>query len=77
MAKLISAYQSADGKEFATELEADAHDLSLSMAANIAAYIEVTGLKKAEATRASKYISGFAAFSAGNAGDAVAAATAA
>lgn len=64
MAKLITTYEANDGKKFATELEADAHDLSLGMADTVKAYIAAAGLGKAEATRASKYITGFAAFNA-------------
>lgn len=74
MAKLISTYEANDGKKFATELEADAHDLFLVMAEKVQAYIAAAGLGKAEATRASKYITGFAAFSAANDGAATQAA---
>lgn len=62
MAKISTSYESADGKKFATELEADAHDLSLSLAGSIKAFVTVTKLGKAEATRAAKYVAQYTAF---------------
>ena len=62
MAKLISAYAANDGKEFATALEADAHDLALTQKASVDAYSAEAKLGAAEATRARKYISGYTAF---------------
>lgn len=62
MAKISTSYESNDGKKFATELEADAHDLLLSLAGSVAAFAKATKLGKAEATRAVKYISQYTAF---------------
>lgn len=55
-------FLSSDNKEFNTALEADAHDLVLSQKVSVDAYAAAAKLGPAEATRARKYISGYAAF---------------
>ena len=62
MAKIITAYAANDGKEFSSALEADAHDLVLGQKVSVDAYTLAASLGPAEATRARKYISGYAAF---------------
>lgn len=62
MAKVITAYAAADGKEFPTAMQADGHDLVLSQKVSVDAFIAELELGAAEATRARKYISFYAAF---------------
>lgn len=62
MAKISTSYEAADGKKFPTEIDADAHDLTLSMADDISSFTALRGLGKADATRAVRHITGFAAF---------------
>jgi hypothetical protein len=62
MAKISTSYESLDGKKFLTELEADAHDMAVSQAASVAAFVIEARLGKAEATRAAKYVSAYTVF---------------
>ena len=64
MATIKTLYQAADGKTFDTEAEADAHDLSLSMADEIAAFNEVFGFRKATAGIAANVIAKWEAYKA-------------
>ena len=65
MAKTKQVYISNDGKEFDTELEADARDQFLMMENQIEGYIVAAGLKKAQAGLMRKHLAGFAAYIAG------------
>ena len=62
MAKIKQTFQSEDGKEFATELEADAHDRLKKEEPTIAAYCEQVGLQKAQLGLLKKHIPGFLIF---------------
>ncbi len=62
MAKVITSFESADGKTFDTALAADAHDLMQSQKVGVDAYTVAAGLNASEATRARKYIAGYTTF---------------
>lgn len=62
MAKLKQTFVADDGKEFATEAEADGHNKTLQEAAAIDAYCEAVGLQKAQRGLLMKHIGGFLAF---------------
>jgi hypothetical protein len=62
MAKAKVTYLSQDGKEFETELQADARDKFLEVAPQIEAYIVAAGLAKAQAGLMRKHIAGFLVF---------------
>ena len=62
MVKQVTSYETTDGKKFTNEAEANGHEVLISIAKVVDAYIAAAGLQPAEATRAKKYISGFTAF---------------
>ncbi len=62
MAKIKQVYVSRDGKEFESEVEADAHERSLDMQENIEKYIVASGLQKAQAGLMRKHLPAFATF---------------
>jgi hypothetical protein len=62
MAKIKQTFQAEDGKEFATELEADAHDRGKKEETAIVAYCEAVGLQKAQLGLLRKHIPGFLIF---------------
>lgn len=62
MAKTKQIFVADDGTEFETEMEANAYELSLSMAAKIDEYIESTGVGKGPAGLLRKHLPAFTAF---------------
>jgi hypothetical protein len=62
MVKQVTTFETTDGKKFTSEVEANGHEKALSIGAAIDAYTKAAGVGPAEATRARKYISGYAAF---------------
>jgi hypothetical protein len=62
MAQIKHTYLSRDGKEFATELEADGRDKFLDMQDSIEAYCAAANLHKAQAGLMRKHLPGYAAF---------------
>lgn len=62
MAQSKQIFLSNDGKEFATEHEADAHDAARAMEATIDAYCVSAGLEKAQRGLLRKHIAGFTVF---------------
>lgn len=62
MAQTKTTYLSTDGKEFKTELEADARDMYLKLQGGVEAYIVAAGLDKAPAGMLRKHIPGYISF---------------
>lgn len=64
MAQQKITFISADGKEFKTELEANARDEFLKVEKDVEAYIVAAGLAKAQAGLMRKHIPGYLVFKA-------------
>ena len=62
MVKQVTSYETSDGKKFTSEVEANGHEELVSIAGAVEAFVKEASLGPAEATRARKYISGYAAF---------------
>ena len=60
--KVVTQFETSDGKKFDNELNAKGHEKSLSIAKSIRAYAKAATLPQAEATRALRLISGYAVF---------------
>jgi hypothetical protein len=63
MATTKTIYVAADGKEFDTEQDCNAHEVGLRLQVRIDEYIESAGLVKANAGFLRRHIPGFIAFS--------------
>lgn len=63
MAKTKTIYVAADGKEFESEQDCNAHEIGLRLQVRIEDYISTAGLVKANAGFLRRHIPGFIAFS--------------
>jgi len=62
MAQIKQIFVADDGKEFATEAAADAHNMALQVGNHVEAYIQANGITKAQAGLFRKHLPGYLAF---------------
>lgn len=62
MATAIQKFVTADGKEFATQLEAEGHEMSVKTKEEVEAFVVASGLTKIQAGVARKAIPAFLAY---------------
>ncbi len=64
MATAIQKFVTEDGKEFASQIEAEGHEMSLKTKEGVEAFIAAAGYKKVQAGMARKMVPAFLAFQA-------------